>query len=265
MLGLNHEMGRELLWHEYPTDQRGTYFRQFWDVRGCVGLPGAEPRDIALIHQWGQASALGTHRPSAGPPSDGLVLLIRGRLLCRYPNTVIYAIRATLTGSSPVAQGGTRGLGETERHPLFQGTLEPDICFVGFDLRSEEVIGDDASAAASDQGWFFVFQEQPAAPRFGLHVPTGSWGHKVTAWANLSWGDLVLSMEELEAMTYIDLGLRVGDPRDIQLPQSPAAPADEPGLAWHAAQGSLSSDLAYITLQMPFRVAIHGSDMLPPM
>ena len=33
MVGLNHEFARELLWREYPTDQRGSYFRQFWDVR----------------------------------------------------------------------------------------------------------------------------------------------------------------------------------------------------------------------------------------
>lgn len=32
MVGINHEMSRELLWREYPTDQRGTYFRQFWDT-----------------------------------------------------------------------------------------------------------------------------------------------------------------------------------------------------------------------------------------
>ena len=31
MVGLSHEMGRELLWREFPTDQRGTYFKQFWD------------------------------------------------------------------------------------------------------------------------------------------------------------------------------------------------------------------------------------------
>jgi hypothetical protein len=33
MVGLNHELARELLWREFPTDQRGGYFRQFWDVR----------------------------------------------------------------------------------------------------------------------------------------------------------------------------------------------------------------------------------------
>ena len=31
LVGLNAEMSRELLWRNYPTDQRGTYFRQFWE------------------------------------------------------------------------------------------------------------------------------------------------------------------------------------------------------------------------------------------
>ena len=39
MVGLNHEFARELLWREYPTDQRGSYFRQFWDVRGYRSTP----------------------------------------------------------------------------------------------------------------------------------------------------------------------------------------------------------------------------------
>ena len=29
--GLSDEMGRELFWRGYPTDQRGTYFRRFWE------------------------------------------------------------------------------------------------------------------------------------------------------------------------------------------------------------------------------------------
>ena len=36
MVGLNHEMACELLWREFPTDQRGSYFRQFWDVGDIV-------------------------------------------------------------------------------------------------------------------------------------------------------------------------------------------------------------------------------------
>src|SRR5206468_2747034 len=41
MVGLNHELSRELLWREYPTDLRGTWFRQFWDVRDQPGDPEA--------------------------------------------------------------------------------------------------------------------------------------------------------------------------------------------------------------------------------
>ena len=31
MVGLNAEMAHEMLWRNYPTDQR-TYFRRFWDT-----------------------------------------------------------------------------------------------------------------------------------------------------------------------------------------------------------------------------------------
>ena len=31
LVGLSDEMGRELLWRNYPSDQSGTYFRRFWD------------------------------------------------------------------------------------------------------------------------------------------------------------------------------------------------------------------------------------------
>ena len=44
MVGLNHEMARELLWREFPTDQRGTPFRQFWDVTAYLG-PADEGQD----------------------------------------------------------------------------------------------------------------------------------------------------------------------------------------------------------------------------
>src|SRR5882762_9863960 len=58
MVGLNHEMARELLWREYPTDQRGSYFRQFWDVSAFLNpAPVADPevekdklRDITKLH-----------------------------------------------------------------------------------------------------------------------------------------------------------------------------------------------------------------------
>jgi hypothetical protein len=36
MCGCNHEFSTELLWRGYPTDQRGSYFRQFWDTSQYV-------------------------------------------------------------------------------------------------------------------------------------------------------------------------------------------------------------------------------------
>jgi len=46
LIGLNHEFARELLWREYPTDQRGSYFRQFWDASGYID---PEPVTLASI------------------------------------------------------------------------------------------------------------------------------------------------------------------------------------------------------------------------
>ena len=37
LAGANQEMNRELLWREYPTDQRGTPFRYFWPPRRRPG------------------------------------------------------------------------------------------------------------------------------------------------------------------------------------------------------------------------------------
>ena len=49
MVGLNHEMMRELLWREYPTDQRGTPFHRFW------GRLGEQPDDIGPVHGFSGA------------------------------------------------------------------------------------------------------------------------------------------------------------------------------------------------------------------
>ena len=78
MVGLNHEFARELLWREYPTDQRGSVFRQFWDPSGFVGAsddPAQREalRDIPPIHTWARGSALGDHdnRRTAGAQRAG--------------------------------------------------------------------------------------------------------------------------------------------------------------------------------------------------
>ncbi|NBQ70516.1 MAG: hypothetical protein EBU46_17460, partial [Nitrosomonadaceae bacterium] len=98
MVGLNHEFARELLWREYPTDQRGSYFRQFWDVSGFLSPTEdskqrrEELKDIPPIHRWSRFSKLGEHdhREQGLENEEELVLVIRGELLKKYPNAVIY-------------------------------------------------------------------------------------------------------------------------------------------------------------------------------
>jgi hypothetical protein len=251
MVGLSHEMARELQWNEYPTDMRGTYFRQFWDVAGYTGsVPQEKLRDITQIHTW-VTTKLGENSARDQPPSNRhLVLLVRGELLRRYPNTIVYAVKT-------IRQGGGRALGTEERHPLFRGVLPPDVTFFGFDLTVDEVRGVD-DLQSPDQGWYFVFQEQPSEPRFGLDIPTAVPGGVAVKWSDLSWGHLAASDEDLAAMAYIDLDANLPDTRQV---------SSTGGAAWHARTGlgpagATSAHLAYITLQQPMRVALHGSDMI---
>jgi hypothetical protein len=232
LVGLNTEMGRELLWRGYPTDQRGTYFQQFWDTRTSATQPQL---DIPPINQWGKRELGST---AAGSEGDRLVLLIRGELLRRYPNTVIYAVRA-------IATNGARDLStkaEDERHPMFRGTLQPDVTFVGFDLTSDEV--------EADPGWFFVLQQQPTEPRFGLdEAPYLEGKTEVPAlvtWNDLNWAHLAPDETALKELGFVSVG------KFNLVPTSPVT-----GI-W----GRNSAHMAYITRQLPVRVAIHAGELL---
>jgi hypothetical protein len=111
MLGLNHEFSEELLWRRYPTDLRGTYFRQFWDRREYIGRNDpANPtqsevengelkedvrkqlEDIQNLDLWGSRE-LEQNGPSSGVATDKMVLLIRGELLLQFPNALILVLQ----------------------------------------------------------------------------------------------------------------------------------------------------------------------------
>jgi hypothetical protein len=78
MVGLNHEFARELLWREYPTDQRGSYFRQFWDVSRKIAEAADKEaarerlKDIKPLHLWPQDNDLGENdnREEGGEPQE---------------------------------------------------------------------------------------------------------------------------------------------------------------------------------------------------
>ena len=105
MIGINHEMGRELVWREFPTDQRGTIFGYFWDPtvlepKEKTGAEkGAEPEkpeykpppDVNDIHKWTKKLGQNKERWQEG----NLVLVIKGDLIRRYPGTIVYAQKTT--------------------------------------------------------------------------------------------------------------------------------------------------------------------------
>ena len=228
MVGLNHEMSRELLWREYPADQRGTYFTRFWDVAGSANPDSL--KQIPSVHEWDPKVPLGGNF-MAHSAQSGLVLLIRGEVLRRYPGTVIYAVRVdTLDQEKP-----------DELYPIFRGTLDPDIVFLGFNLTEARARGD-----GGQPGYYFVIQEQPAEPRFGLDVP-GEFGGDLSAWSHLTWGHVVADAEALDRLTHLPLAGPLNGRR-----------LEEVEWAFNSAH------MARITLQKRMRVVIHANELLPP-
>ena len=301
MAGLNHEMARQLLFNGYLTDQRGSYFRQFWDVSAYVRQPKDPPdpdaladllKDIPLEHTWDKRAALGDHPNRTDIVKNNVVLLVRGELFKRYPNAIVFAAKAKRKAD------GTRDLDDSdERYPIFRGVLPTDITFLGFNLSLDDARG---GTAAAPEGFFFVFQEQPSEPRFGLE-PVEQ-GIQTTNWSDLAWtnfGDggggggagggggggggaifrlpnfgntvrgqtIQLSPWRLASQVFrlvID-GTSVPDVLSPKVAPNRiniggADNPDDPKNQW----GVNSAQTAYILLRAPFRILKHADLMLPP-
>ncbi|MCU0433586.1 MAG: hypothetical protein MUC87_09055 [Bacteroidia bacterium] len=267
MVGLNHEMGRELLWREYPTDQRGSYFRQFWNVKGIIaedtGLTPEELseryKDITPMDKWYSTSALGTHRNPQRPPGKQVVLVVRGELLKKYPNTIIYAQKAHIarkndgtpdpTKDPVVKEVQTEAEMKTEiKFPIFRAEIDPDIRFFGFDMNIDQVKGDsNPQNATDDWGWYFIIQQMPGEPRFGMDVkydPDEDPSTPVT-WDDLSWESFSAPQE------FINTGVRPKDQFWNLLSADLKA-------QW----GRHSADMAALTFQKPVMIAVHAKEML---
>jgi hypothetical protein len=259
MVGLNHEMGRELLWREYPTDQRGSYFRQFWDVAGVVqpnqSVTPAELseqlKDITPIHTWKAADLLGKHNNrDAQNDESQIVLVVRGDLLKRYPNSVVFAQKAIRdnTGAQAIDLDLTTAeFAQQLLFPLYKAELLPDIKLFGFDLTARQAKGLDPSPGfpnTDHEGWFFVIQEVPGEPRFGMDIEYDPGSDGVT-WDDLSWRSFTPP-----------------DPDFVKVSPSPLggvfAPSDNTPDRW----ATTSANMAYMLFQKPSMVAVHASEML---
>jgi hypothetical protein len=280
MVGLNHEFARKLLWREYPTDQRGSYFRQFWDPMPYFDSNNLDPEalkdslyDISPLHEWGASSQLGQHgeRPAASGSGEDAVLVIRGELLKKYPTAVIYAHRAQWETNADGAIDPTKPrklveLTDAEqqspprskvRTPLYEAKADPDIYFFGFDLTVEEARGQPGTNPRDDPGWFFVIKERPGEPRFGLEL---SRNRDPEIFSELTWADAMpngaagrlLPANALSGVTLTpvpqpdDEGKQPQHDDDVQVNTAAVSSA-----RW-----------AYLLLRAPVMVAVHAAQML---
>ena len=253
MVGVNHEMARELLWRGFPTDQRGTPMRHFWDRLD-------DQPDIGELHRWNPLRALGQQPPAdGGPGGDKLVLVIRATLIKRFPNLTIYAQRRK-EGANKLAEpkdftvvDATKGitalpatLDMIVKRPIFAGPLPPDLVYVGFDIPIE----DPVQARAEVAKWCFVLEEQMTEPRFGFDEPdsgraTAADGKK--GWKDVHWSQV---LPPGLARPYLRLGHLV-------------APANKPPWLTALPLAAHSAQVAKALLQRPFRAYYIGSDLLP--
>lgn len=278
MVGLNHEFARKLLWREYPTDQRGSYLRQFWDVNSYIDSEGLSENplreklyDIPELHRWPLASALGDHNNRAGPGERGeqAVLVIRGELLKKYPNTMIYAQRAVW----PMKNGQIdltvpRSLVELTpdeelkpprdkiRSPLYEAKADPDIYFLGFDLTIPEAKGGPGQHPGDDPGWFFVLRQRPGEPRFGLETARPG---VLDVFDELTWDDAMpgaaagqfLPADSLAAVGLLPPNPPEADRQEQHNDDEQVDPAAESAARW-----------AYLLYRAPILVAVHADQML---
>jgi hypothetical protein len=266
LVGLNTEFGKELLWREYPTDRRGSYFRQFWDVQGIIAAKSEEDpaelsersKDISPIDTWGSKSSLGDHRNPKRGKGEQIVLTVRGELLKKYPNTLIYAQKAHVYRDSKGAPDPSRepvisevaskaDIEKEIKFPVFKASVDPDVRFFGFDLSLAQARGADKPQKESDDwGYYFVIQQLPGEPRFGMDVayePDDDVKTPIT-WDDLAWDRFPAGQE------FIDPTVAPGS-------FTPAGTGESIG-QW----GKDSAQMASILFQKPVMIAVHAREML---
>lgn len=235
LTGLSDEMGRELLWRNYPTDQRGTYFKRFWD--------NEQDELTKPIHQFG-SQPLGTHMSIGGTGGPGflpVVLVVRGAIVRRYPHAIIAAVKATNSNFPPTF------VEDSEAEILFHAQLDPDYLLVGFKLSAAEVKADN---------WWFLLAEHPTAPRFGMaEAPSGN---PRSAAATIDQGDL-----DWNDLTALVGGVPMLDRGQFLAPHARSVNIRDEG-SDPEVQGwpGSSAVVARTLLRDPVRAAFAGKDLL---
>jgi hypothetical protein len=224
--GVNHEMNRELLWREYPTDQRGTPFQYFWP------RPDGQP-DFPPITSWPLATELGKNGAANGPdPETMLVLLVRSEVLRRYPRTIVYAAPGKIDGDKLALDTGAQWL-----VPQFLLRLDSKTTVFAFNLTRADV---HSNIGAKNAGMYFVFSEPVTGPRFNFDEPSPN---PPADWTDLDWGHVPTSR-----------GFAIAG---IDVAQPPADDGPDPR-QWNRD----ANDIARIAFARPYRVGYHADQLL---
>ena len=162
LVGLNQEFNRELLWREFPTDQRGTAFTRFWPSE-------LDNPDVDEIARWPLEIPLGDHDETRGQAL--LVLLVRAEVLRRFPGTTVLAAKS-VGGFLPDENTGDW------RRPTFVLAVDDQTSLYAFELTPKR---------AHTEKWLFVLREPMRGTQFGFDTRTG---RPLETWADLTWDDV---------------------------------------------------------------------------
>ncbi len=236
MLGANEQLLRMLRWRRFPVPHAWTPLRRFWprpDEAGPDPAPDTQP-----IDSWSATDPLADHL--AGDVE--LVVLLRGELLRRYPDTVVAMVAGRWEGDDAVPSNSA---GRTT--PLFRANLPPDVTVMGFGVDPEEAVG-ASGPEDGGAGWFLLLQEPSQSPVYGLAEPGPDQLPRDPD-----------ADDPLVGVSWRDVGVERGD-------DHPFAPivgrlggaTDSDGRSW----GGSSAQQAGITLQRTTRVYVHLAELL---
>lgn len=210
MASCNHQMMQTALFNALFINKRSTIFRYFWEAASTPQQttdplnPVESLPDVEHIHLW--SNELGKNE--AGGNVANLILCIKGDLIRRWPDTIIYTRKIeieTPAGDrhkffSELNEAAQANFNENEIiEPIFRAQVSEDILCVGFPYDIHAVQG------AQKQGeYYIILQENNDLPRLGLDVGTraarqASFGNAAdttttrdtSALNNLGWSNVV--------------------------------------------------------------------------
>jgi len=231
LVGANTEIVRELRWRDYPIDLRATCFHRFFDY---VADPGRD--DIGELSMWDTERSILDNMPGGDETMTAIV--VRGDVVRRYPSAHWFMQPARL------GAGGWEPVEGAVVEVSFLGSLDAQTAVYGFDIDPEKARGDRGNGKP---GYFVGVEERVGAPRFGLDdAKKADFTGRPTSWDTASWGHLVASQQELDALTHA----RATGSRLDRVARDDTT--------W----GRNAAHIARATWQRPFRMLIHADVLI---